>query len=189
MDVQEQILLSQLKLNDDKAFTTLYNKYWYRLYRHTQKKIRSNEIAEEIVHDIFADLWFRRHTILITTSLEAYLFQSVRYATYKYIRTLKNKEVFITELTSVMKNNSSFSSNQSEYIELNELLSVSLEHLPQRCRTIFELSRLKQFSHREISEELSITVKTVENQISKAIRILKVALKDYTYLLLFFLFN
>jgi RNA polymerase sigma-70 factor (family 1) len=187
MEREEKMLLSRLKTDDQLAFNEIYHGYWQKLYRHTCRKIKSNEIAEEIVHDIFADLWFRRHTIEITISLNAYLFQSASYLAYRHIKKLKNKDIFINEMAKVMEGEVYTAHHQSEYAELNQMLTSSLSLLPDRCRTVFEMSRFRQLSHREISEEMQITVKTVENQITKALRILKVSLKDYVLIFLFVL--
>ncbi len=190
MDLQEKILLNQLKLSDDKAFTTLYNKYWFTLYNQARRKLKSNEVAEEIVHDIFLDFWARRKSIEINTSLEAYLYQSVRYSIYKYIKSLKSRDAFIAEMVEeITKNELNFSSYQSEYGELNESLRLSIKNLPARCRQVFELSRLDQLSHKEIAQKLLIDVKTVENQITKAIKVLKISLRDYTLLLAVMFFS
>lgn len=187
MDLQEIFLLRQLKLDDEKAFNTLYDKFWHKLYTHALRKVKSNEIAEEIVHDVFADFWLRRHSIEITASLEAYLFQSVKYAAYKQIKVLKNQNVFINEMIDLEVKNGPVGYQIDNGAELHELLLVSLQNLPKRCRTVFELSRVNQLSHREISQELSITTKTVENQIAKAIKLLKIHLKDFILLFLPFI--
>lgn len=185
MELQEKILLSQLKLDDEAAFTMLYNKYWFKLYRLVVDKIKSKEVAEEIVHDVFADFWLRRKNIEISISVEAYLAQAVRYAAYNYIKSSKNRDGFIAGMVDdLVKNELRYSNFQSEFAELNDSFISALNILPLRCRQVFTLSRLNQLSNKEISAEMSISVKTVENQITKALKILKVSLRDFTFLIL-----
>lgn len=179
MEMEEIQLILKLRMSDESAFNKIYNTYWQNLYCHCYRKIKSREAAEEIVHDVFADLWTRRHSLEITISLAAYLFQAASYSAFKYLKKLKDKEQFVNEMAEVMRDELHAAGHPIEFTELNQLLISSMSLLPNRCRTIFEMSRFKQLSHREISEELEISVKTVENQITKALLILRTSLKDY----------
>jgi RNA polymerase sigma-70 factor (family 1) len=176
---QEKLWLEQLKSDDQQAFTSIYNHYWKRLYLYALSKTGDREMAEEVVHDVFADFWTRRHQTEIHSTLEGYLIQAVKFCVYKYIRASKTRETYIREIASHLYDQQAQGQPSPDTQDMEQRLSESISLLPQRCREVFELSREQQLSYREIAARLSISPKTVENQISKALRILRLAMKEY----------
>lgn len=150
---------------------------------------RQTEDAENIVHDVFLTLWERKEEIEISFTLTTYLFTLVKNRCLNFLRHKLIEE----EYNSQMKEELGFKlyaleafdySYQSEE-ELQEIIRRALDTLPERCREIFIKSRIEGLKYKEISDELGISVNTVENQMVTALKKLRVALKDYLPLLLF----
>ena len=151
--------------------------------------VPANEDAENIVQDVFLTLWERKEEIEISFTLTTYLFTLVKNRCLNFLRHKLIEE----EYNSQMKEELGFKlyaleafdySYQSEE-ELQEIIRRALDTLPERCREVFIKSRIEGLKYKEISDELGISVNTVENQMVTALKKLRVALKDYLPLLLF----
>lgn len=137
----------------------------------------SPQVAEDIVQGFFVNLWLKSKELEINTSLKSYLFTSVKNKCLDYHKHNKVRENYLDHITE----SSSLESSQfNMYIEseLNEILSSAMEKLTPRCREIFELSRFSGLKNAEIAEDLNISKRTVELQISNALKILREELKD-----------
>lgn len=132
--------------------------------------------AEEVVQDMFSNIWSKSDSIKIRTNTKSYLYGSVRNAC---LNILKHQKV-ISAHHEYVKNANDFYEN--DFLELNELeekISQGLEQLPSKCREIFELSRFEEKKYKEIAETLNISVKTVETQMSKALKVMREVLGQY----------
>lgn len=165
-------------------FNTMYTFYKPKLFTITSSYINSREDAEEIVHDVLIKLWEKKETITVTTNLTGYIYRMTRNACLDYLRSHKNR--LSKETTSDQQehwlNYSALSDDAASSIiakELQNLVENAVEHLPEKCRNVFVKSRLDGLGHKEISEQLKISPKTVENHISRALRELKTVLKEY----------
>ncbi len=159
------------------------------MFAFAKNYVPANEDAENIVQDVFLTLWERKEEIEISFTLTTYLFTLVKNRCLNFLRHKLIEE----EYNSQMKKELGFKlyalevfdySYQSEE-ELQEIIRRALDALPERCREVFIKSRIEGLKYKEISDELGISVNTVENQIVTALRKLRVALKDYLPLLLF----
>jgi len=171
----------------ESSFEELYNRYWYKLYAEAIRRIKKPEVAEEIVQDLFTSIWLNRSKIKIHTAVGGYLFTSIRYLVIGFLQ----KELVRKNYKEYFKGNFKDYDNSTEIrIAFNELQGHIDNHvslLPERCRYIYELSRKEFKSNKEIAALLGISEKTVENQLTKALGRLKVAMKMYTlYVLLLF---
>jgi RNA polymerase sigma-70 factor (ECF subfamily) len=180
-------ILILLQQENEAAFEELYNRYWDKLYAAAYKRTKSAEWSEGVVQDFFTSLWINRKKLKITGSFEAYAFTAVRYHVLHYIQ----KEVVRRNYKEALRAVSIDHHNSTEETVLaNDLRSNLLEavtHLPEKCRSVFELSRKNNKTNKEIAEELGISEKTVENHLTKALRYLRVSLKEL-FLLVFLLF-
>ena len=151
--------------------------------------VLANEDAENIVQDVFLVLWEKKDELEITYTLTTYLFTLVKNRCLNFLRhklieeeyNIQMKEELGFKLYALESLDYSY---QSE-TELQEVVKRALDTLPERCREIFIKSRIEGLKYKEISEELGISVNTVENQIVTALKKLRVELKDYLPLLLF----
>jgi RNA polymerase sigma-70 factor, ECF subfamily len=178
-DIPEHELLKKLSLGDKGAFNQLIESYYTSLCRSALKYIRSKEQAEEIVQDVFVSLWERRETIVVTTSLAAYLHTSVK---YQSINALK-KKLARPDTEAGFPEHFHPTTNEVDELfagkELEELVQDAITALPARCRIVFDLSRNAGLTYNEIATQLDISPKTVETQISIALARIKAHLGKY----------
>lgn len=156
------------------AFEEIYNRYWLELYSAAYKRIREREPSQEIVQNLFTSFWLNRGKFKIHSSLQGYLFTSIRYQVLNYKRDEAVKNSYNESLLVV--DNNSFDNSTENYInykELKEIVETCVNQLPIKCRSVFELSRNQHKTNREIAQQLQISEKTVENHLTKAIRYLR----------------
>ena len=168
-------LIEMLKANDERAISMIFKQHYAFLCQAILRVINDTYVAEDLAQDVFHDLWKRRDTLEISTSIKAYLRRAGINKTLNYIRDKKVKwddEDKLPKLTSSAPG----ALEELESRDLEQLIDDTIDGLPERCRLIFTLSRFEEMSYMEISKELDISVKTVENQMSKALKILRSAL-------------
>lgn len=170
--------------DDHRAFATLFERYWLKLYRTAQRYVRSESACEEVVHDLFLNLWNRRKFLKIL-NMEHYLKASIRYQVYSYQKRSRKELIFYDHDLEDSSNIVSYNlgSEKIRAAELEQLLDSYLEILPDRCREIFLLSRRDYLSNDEIANLLKISKRTVENQLTIALRHLRFSLKEIMVLL------
>ena len=170
-------------------FEKLYKLYYPKMLAFAKNYVPADEDAENIVQDVFLSLWEKKEEIEISFTLTTYLFTLVKNRCLNFLRHKLVEE----EYNSQMKEELGFKlyalesfdySYQSEE-ELQKIIQCALDTLPERCREIFIKSRIEGLKYKEISDELGISINTVENQMVTALKKLRVALKDYLPLLLF----
>lgn len=141
--------------------------------------VRDQATVEDLAQNVFIRFWEKRHQINITSSVGAYLNRMGVNEALAYLR--KNKRYSIEELTPQTRSGDTVDSSEQTYLhtELQEQIKTAIETLPPRCRLVFQLSRYEELTYKEIAEKLEISVKTVENQMGKALRVLREELKGY----------
>ena len=164
-----------------KDFEKLYKLYYPKMFAFAKNYVPANEDAENIVHDVFLTLWERKEEIEISFTLTTYLFTLVKNRCLNFLRHKLIEEELGFKLYALEAFDYSYQSEE----ELQEIIRRALDTLPERCREIFIKSRIEGLKYKEISDELGISVNTVENQMVTALKKLRVALKDYLPLLLF----
>lgn len=166
-------------------FDTIYVTYYFRMFRFAKEYVVFDEDAENIVQDVFLLLWEKREVLDIKVSLLSYLFSLIKNKCLDHLRhrlvVEEYQQEFKAKLSSLESLNYVFNTEE----DIDQVLKKAIETLPERCRTIFLKSRLEGKKNREIADELNISVSTVENQITIALKKLKVELKDYLPLFLF----
>ena len=182
---KELFLYEEMKKGKEYAFDFFFNYYYPGLCVYAQKMISIPEQkAKDLVQDVFVKFWNDREKSDIRFSIRSYLFASVKNRCFDLLRK-KDRNVKVQEITNEM----AVSDELFETFVLSELEALfnkSLSKLPERCREVFELSRLQGLKNKEIAAMLNLSEKTVENQITKALHILKTELKDYLPLLILF---
>ncbi len=178
---------------DDRNFEEIYLNYFPRLFRFAKEYVISDEDAENILHDVFLVLWERRDDLQIRTELTSYLFTLIKNRCIDHLRRKTNvekgkkqmQESFILELN--MKLYSLEALNQSLLSDerIEEIVNEAVNSLPEKCREIFIKNKIEGKKYKEIAEELHLSVNTVENQMSIALRKLREKLKDYLPIFLF----
>lgn len=142
--------------------------------------VNDQHVAEDLAQDVFHDLWKRRDSLEISTSIRAYLRRAGINKTLNYIRDKKIKWDDEDKLPFVAASDPSVS-DSLEGKDLEKLIERTIDSLPERCRLIFTLSRFEEMAYKEIADSLDLSVKTVENQMSKALKILRTVLDDHLH--------
>ncbi len=178
-------LAARIKLGDEQAFELLFRKYYVRLCAFANKFLNEPEDSKEIVQDVFAKIWEGRNDIDPEDSLKSYVFKIAQNLSINKLRRNKVESKYTEILKLVYIENHEFSAHESFLAkELEENIAHSIGNLPVECRKVFELSRYEGLKYKEIADTLNISVKTVEAQMSKALKFLRIELSDYLTLLL-----
>lgn len=182
--MKDQVAL-RIKLGDEHAFELLFRKYYVRLCGFANKFLNNPEEAREIVQEVFMKIWEGREDIDPEDSLTSYIFKIAQNLSLNQLRKKKVESRYIEIYKLVYIDHSEFSSYESLLVrELDNSIATAVNTIPPKCKRIFELSRNKGLKYSEIAEELNISVKTVEAQMSKALSILRFELKDYLEILI-----
>ena len=157
-------------------FKQLYKKHWSELYAYTFNIVRDKDLAEDIVQDVFTDYWDRMEKIDIENP-RAFLYQSVKNQSAKRLKSRKFNNVQVEALTDLLP----LIENETDYVKLRESLLQEIDAhahkiLPEKCLSIFKLRFYKGMSYKEIAVQLNISENTVENQISRALKLLRKSL-------------
>ncbi|MBO9153481.1 RNA polymerase sigma-70 factor [Chitinophaga sp. GCM10012297] len=177
-DLTNEEILVLMQQGHENAFEELYNRYWKKLYNAIYSRTKSAEWAEGIVQDFFTSLWLKREKLQITGTFEAYAFTAVRYHLFHYIQKEVTRKKYKDSLKSLPASHSNSTEEAVLLNDLNNRLSGAIARLPEKCRSVFELSRRQHKTNREIAEELGISEKTVENHLTRALRHLRLSLKE-----------
>lgn len=141
--------------------------------------IKNQDAAEEIALDIFTNIWEKRETLHIQLTFKAYLFQAARNRSLNYLRD--NERIVYSDDYSVFEQ--SQNDTTIEFVELQRLIEEAIFSLPEKCREVFLKSREDNLSNKEIADQLNISVKTVEAQMSRALKSIRKYLGDAYYYL------
>ena len=172
-------LLKLLRQQELGAFDEIYMRYWKKLYSAAYKRVQSREVSEELVQDIFTSLWANRE-ILKVEVLSAYLFSAIKYKVINHLeKELSRKLYQDVQLTVTPVENST---EDAVYLnELNQALEKEIQKLPPKRQEIFKLSRQHHLSIKQVASHLGISEKTAENQLGKALKVLKINLKHFNF--------
>jgi len=178
--IDERFLILQLQQDDKKVFEIIFKFYYAGLVVYADKVIRNTEVSEDIVQSVFMKLWEDRKSLKIH-SLRSYLGAAVKNRSIDLIRNQRVQDKYSEYLR---EKDQQPDDDFYTFRELSELVSQAIEKLPPRCREIFEMSRSLHLTTNDIAAKLHISKRTVETQISHALKILRIELKDYLYLFL-----
>lgn len=172
-------LLELLDQDSQHGIEILFKQYYSYICASVYRIIPDANLVEDLAQDVFYELWRKKDRIKIQTSLKAYLKRAAINKALNYIRSKKMK--FEDDEDNQKTGNIAVSSSEGslEAGELQDIINDAIEQLPEKCRIIFTMSRYEEMSYKEIANALEISIKTVENQISKALKKLKVAVSPY----------
>ncbi len=176
---KDRILIEKVKTGDMVAFEQLFKKYYNELCGYAYQYFKDRDTVEDIVQDLFYKLWQKRERLEIRSSFRAYLYKAVYNNT---LQVLKEKNSLQPIEDQQGRYEVILSDEIFETVESKEVLQIiekTLENMPERVRKIFELSRFEGLRYREIAEHLSISIKTVEANMGKALKIFRKSLRDY----------
>lgn len=180
-NISEQQWLEALREGGESALRSIFDRHYPLLLGDIYRLIPDEDTCKDLAQEVFVELWRKRAELDIHTSLRAYLRRAALNRALNYIKM--NKRIVLEEPDDKHQtaDDTPHQINiKSRQENLEEALHVAIEQLPEKCRLVFKLSRFDQMSHREIAEQLGISVKTIENQITKAMRLLREALFKYS---------
>jgi len=182
--IYEKDLIGRLKEGDQTAFELLFHFYYPGLVMYSTQFTADRMEAEEIVQDFFVRFWQKHRQILLTDSLKSYLFLSVKNSCLNYLKHKKVEEKYIRKMAELSNRHLAYDPDLYVVSELQEKVKDAIDLLPEKCREVFIMSRVQGLKNEEIATNLNISKRTVETQISKALKVLRIELKDYVGLLI-----
>lgn len=174
----------RLRLSDETAFALIYRSYWATLYAAAYNHLRSREMAEELVQDLFANLWLKRGQLTVHTSLRGYLHTALRHQIYDHIdkQTVRQR---VHEAILNQHPSGSYDTDEAiAYTELQNHLSDAVGQLPEPTQSVFRLSRFDHLTTQAIAQRLNLSPKMVEYHLTKALKLLRGQLKELISILL-----
>jgi len=170
----DEQLIELIQKDDQQAFELIYNRYSSKLYFSAWHLLHDTQVCEDLVQELFIHLWIKRHLLKVDT-LRSYLYKAMRNKVLMYLRSGKAQlDVEALQKLAMQQGPDSHLLEKEMYRALDQ----GMEQLPDKCRLIFYLSRKKQLSNKEISGLLNISMKTVENQITIALKRLRISLEE-----------
>ncbi|MBN8673965.1 MAG: RNA polymerase sigma-70 factor [Chitinophagales bacterium] len=183
MELQEHTLTAQLAKRDSSAFEEVFKTYFKNLHAYACTILKDEADAEEAVQQVFFKLWERAEHLSFSGSVAAYLYRAVHNQCLNQLKHQKVKANHQLHVAYSMKNESVNGPVKMISKELEQKIREALNELPEQCRTVFQLSRFEEMKYREIADHLDISIKTVENQMGKALKQLRLKLVDFLTLL------
>jgi RNA polymerase sigma-70 factor (family 1) len=182
--LSDQELLVSLKQDKLGAFKEIYNRHWGKLFGNAYKRLNSRELAEEVLQEIFTNFWAKRQSLQSNINIAAYLHLAVQNSVIDQYRKKLVKEKYKEAFKIVHSEADNSTEDAILMKELTYTIETEVSHLPDKCRSVYELSRNEHKTNREIAAYLGISEKTVENHLTKALSRLRLSLTHYLVLVL-----
>ncbi len=171
-------IIRRIRQGDKQEFEKLFRSSYVSLVRYAKRILKDHDTAEEIVQDLFFRLWQDRGNITIESSLNGYLFRSVHNKSLHFIEHQKVIDRHAGEIAASADETAEPVTDAIYYSELQSKVARVLERLPERCGVIFRMSRFEGLKYNEIAEKLSVSLKTVEANMGKALKEFRKALAE-----------
>ncbi|HVI48843.1 MAG TPA: RNA polymerase sigma-70 factor [Chitinophaga sp.] len=168
------------------TFEQAFKTHFKGLHAYAHTILKDEVMAEEMVQNVFCKLWEKSGDIRIKQSVSGYLYRAVYHESINYLRHQKVKAAHQAHSQYQMNNDRNMGNTSGKVMlkDLQEKLDKALQELPEKCRTVFQLSRFEELKYQEIADRLDISIKTVENQMGKALRLLRQQLVDFLPLII-----
>ena len=181
MNLNDFYIQKKIQGGDIREFEQLFVKYYEPLCQHANKILKDMDTAEDIVQEFFYNFWKNREAFSPKLSLNAYLYQSIRNNSLHHLGHLAIRQSYaqqvVNDFQEVMP---AEIQEEAELRDLNKVINATLQQMPERCSRIFRMNRFEGKKYREIAEILSISVKTVEADMGKALQIFRKSLKEFS---------
>lgn len=179
MLVKQEILIKNLQEGKESAYEALFKTYYTELVMHANRYLYDMEASKEIVQDLFVNIYEKRNNLDINSSLKSYLYRSVQNRSINYINAQKTKEKYASYIKHRKFQEENSIEKALNVAELENALYDAIGELPPKCRMIFKMNRFEGFSNGEIAERLELSKRTVETQITKALKILRTKMQPF----------
>lgn len=186
MDREEESVSILLAKRDETTFEQVFKAHFKRMHAYAFTILQDEHEAEEVVQQVFFRLWERNESLRVQGPVAAYLYRAVHNESLNQLRHRKVRAAHHLHVVHQQKYMEGHPAHQAVKGELEQKIRAALNELPEQCRTVFQLSRFEELKYRDIADRLGISVKTVENQMGKALKILRARLVEYlSYLIAF----
>jgi RNA polymerase sigma-70 factor (ECF subfamily) len=185
--LSDELLVKLLAIEDTGAFNEIYKRYWKTLFKTAQQKIKSDEIIEELLQDVFLSIWEKR-SILLVDNLGGYLFRSLKYQIIDHYRAQLLVEKYADFTLNKAEKYDRSVDEIFNFQEITLIFEDVFNKLPEKTRKVFHLSRLELKTTREISQILNISERSVEYHITQSLKVLREQLKAFlpSFMIYFF---
>lgn len=167
------------RVGDETAFEMIFKSYYSTLCRYANSFLEDPQEAEEVVQSSFINFWERRQSLDITVSIKSYLYRAVRNSCLNVIKHERVKREHAQHEVFMQAGSFEAPAQTLATDELEQRIYEAMQKLPEQCRLVFQMSRFEELKYQEIADQLNISIKTVENQIGKALKIMREQLRDY----------
>jgi RNA polymerase sigma-70 factor, ECF subfamily len=175
---KEEIIVSRLINKDKRAFELVFNQYFNVMVLYANRFMDTREEAEEMAQEVFVKFWEKCDTLSPDSSIKSYLYRSVHNSCLNAIKHEKVKDGYKQHVINYMESSYQDSIETTDPDSIRQRIHDEIDKLPPRCCEIFKLSRFEGLKYQEIADHLEISVKTVEVQMGKALKVLRESLKD-----------
>lgn len=174
----EEVIVSRLINKDKRAFELVFSEYYGIMVLYASRFMDTREEAEEVVQDVFVKFWEKCDTLSEDSSIKSYLYRSVHNSCLNAIKHERVKDGYRQYVVQMMESSYQNEVEEKDPDELRNRIHSEIDKLPPRCAEIFKLSRFEGLKYQEIADHLDISIKTVEVQMGKALKVLRESLQD-----------
>ena len=179
MQVSDHELFLRIQSGQLPAFEMLFKTHYQPLCRYANSYLKDPDGAEEVVQAAFIGFWEKKSSISIDTSIKSYLYRTVRNSCLNELKHEQVKQKYLVTQGQEEEKTSEPADHLAIHVELEEKVRQAIQRLPEQCRLIFTMSRFEELKYQEIADQLNISIKTVENQMGKALKLMRLYLKEY----------
>jgi len=179
---KEEVIVQRLINKDKRAFELVFNEYYGIMVLYASRFMDTREEAEEVVQDVFVKFWEKCDTLSEDSSIKSYLYRSVHNSCLNTIKHEKVKDGYRQHMLQLMETSYQNEFDVEDPDKIRNRILEEIQNLPPRCSEIFQLSRYEGLKYQEIADHLGISVKTVEVQMGKALKVLRENLQDLKYI-------
>ncbi|WP_461791650.1 RNA polymerase sigma factor [Pedobacter sp.] len=183
-DISDHDLVLLLRQGNEGAYTEIYNRYKWLLHAHAYKKLGDRDATNDVIQELFTNLWIKREDIVLMSTLSAYLYTAIR---NRVLNIIEHREVESKYIDSLSDFATQYTGGTDHLVRKNQLSAIiekEIAALPPKMREVFELSRKSHLSHKEIAKKLQISEETVKKQMKNALKELRNRLGPLLYLIL-----
>ncbi len=179
MQLSDKEIAEALQAGNENVFEQVFRLHYQRLWNYAAGILNDMDEAEEVVQQMFLNVWEKRTVIEISVSFKSYLYRAVHNACLNKLKQNKVRKLYADEQIQTTEEAYEHTSQTILKTELEKQIHNAINALPEQCRLVFKLSRFEEMKYAEIATHLGISVKTVENHMGKALKIMREQLKDY----------
>jgi RNA polymerase sigma-70 factor (ECF subfamily) len=187
-EIDDNWLIKGIEEGREDAYKQLFHQYYAQLVVFARKVVLDDDLARDLVQDVFVTFYEKRKDIKIHSSLKAHLYQSVRNRCLNQLKHSQIRRDHHSNIYQDKKQDEAFVEDKLQETELEQKIHNIVKELPGQCKRIFEMSRFEGITNQEIADKLELSKRTVETQISKALKVLRKHLTGYIDVWILFLY-